>query len=83
MFSSNQEFYTYIESLMEKLDEANERQWSSTFRDALAISSLPGEILGKLWLTLREFQATEIPQRLGIKNEIQEVTESLGKIIGH
>lgn len=83
MFSSNQELYVYIELLIKKLDNANEALWSLSFREALAISSLPGEVLGKLWLTLREFQTTKIPKQLGIKDEIQKLTEDLGKVLGN
>jgi hypothetical protein len=83
MFSSNQEFYEYIEKLIQRLDGANEKKWSAEFNNALAFSSLPGEVLGKLWLTLRNFQTTKIPKELGMKDEIEKVIESLGKILGN
>jgi len=38
--------------------------------DAMAISSLPGVVLAELWMRLREFEGTWIPQQLGLTGEI-------------
>ena len=81
MFSNNQEFYAYIEALCQKLTLANEEKWSKALRDAMAISSLSGEVLGELRLTLKKLQETQIPLRLGIKDEIRDIIRGLDKIL--
>jgi hypothetical protein len=77
MFSNNQEFYAYIRSLVDELEAIGEKQWSIDFRNALSISSASGEVFGELWLTLKKFRSTKIPQKLGIQDEIEKVIKEL------
>lgn len=83
MFSSNREIYHFVGTIIEKLDEIQEKQWSSAFRNALSISSVEGEILGETWLTLKSFQKTEFPERFNIKNEVVEAIKVVGKALGN
>lgn len=83
MFSSNREIYEFIGIIINKLDKIQERQWSSAFRNALSVSSIEGEILGEIWLTLKSFQKTEFPEELDIKNEVVEAIKVIGKALGN
>jgi uncharacterized membrane-anchored protein YjiN (DUF445 family) len=83
MFSSNHELYNYVEALISKLDEENEEKWSKRFEDALRISSLPGEILGELLKTMRDFRCTEIPNKIKINKEIDRIIIMLEKTLNH
>jgi hypothetical protein len=81
MFANNQELFEYIENLIKKLNENNEKTWGEALTNALRISSLPGEVLGQIWLTLKEFNCTEVPKRLKMKKELQLLIVELEKAI--
>jgi hypothetical protein len=51
MFTNNTELFIFIKDLMEKLQSIQENDWSDTFKNAIAISFMPGEILGEVRLT--------------------------------
>jgi uncharacterized protein (TIRG00374 family) len=76
-FSNNDEFYAFIESLIEKLKEEKQFDWATKIENALRISALPGEIFGELRLRMIELQQTDIPSRLGIKHNIRIAIKTL------
>jgi len=76
-FSNNDEFYAFIESLIEKLKEEKQFDWATKIENALRISALPGEIFGELRLRMFELQQTDIPSQLGIKHNIRIVIKTL------
>ena len=77
MFANNRELFDFIRSLVERLDAAGEFQWSASFRDAMNISFMPGEVLGELRYTLRNFRMTKIPEQLNLLKEIDAALSSL------
>jgi uncharacterized protein (TIRG00374 family) len=76
-FSNNEEFYIFIEALIIKLRDENQVGWATKLENALRISALPGEIFGELRLNLVELQKTDIPNQLGIQNNIQSAVNAL------
>ncbi len=81
MFSSNEEFYKYIDTLIERLDDAGEPAWASVLRDAKANGSTGSEVLGNILLALRKFRASAIPRKLRMQAEIRSVTADLGRVV--
>ena len=76
-FSNNDEFYTFIKSLILKLKDKNQIDWAIKLENALRISSLPGEIFGELRLNLLELQKTDIPGQLDIQHDIRSAIQAL------
>jgi uncharacterized membrane-anchored protein YjiN (DUF445 family) len=81
MFSSNQEVYNYIDALIQRLNEAGETGWALELKDAMRKGSTGNEVLGDIWLKLKEFLASKTPARLGMQDEIARVTKDLGKTL--
>ncbi|HEU0296346.1 MAG TPA: hypothetical protein VFR47_26655 [Anaerolineales bacterium] len=81
MFANNRELFDFIRSLVEKLDTIEENQWSSSFKDAMNISFMPGEVLGELRGTLRNFKETKFPKQLNVETEIEAALESLDEAL--
>jgi len=81
MFSSNQEFYKYIETLIAKLDKSGEAEWASALRNATGNGSTGSEVLGNILLALKKFQASKVPRNLGMQGEIRAVTMDLGRVL--
>ncbi len=77
MLSSNKELFDFINKLIIKLQEINEENWSKAFKNAMAISFMPGEILGEIRLTLTNFKNTDLPKQLKIEEEINDAIKSL------
>ncbi len=80
-FSSNEEFYKYIHTLIGRLNDAGEPAWASALREAMANGSTGSEVLGNILLALRKFRASPIPRRLGMQGEIRSVTADLGRVV--
>ena len=76
-FSNSEELYIFIESLIVRLRDENQAGWATKLEKALHISTLPGEILGELRLNLVELQKTNIPNQLGVQNNIQSAINAL------
>ena len=72
MISSNTELYDAVEKLSKALQDAGQQQWCESLKDAMSISSVPGEILGEIRLQLRNLRKTEIPNRLGLTPQLFE-----------
>ncbi len=81
MFSSNQEFYGYIDKLIARLSESGEAEWASSLRDAKANGSTGSEVLGNILLALKRLDASKVPRRLGMQGEIRAIIADLGRIL--
>ena len=81
MFSSNQEFYKYIETLIAKLDKSGEAEWASALRNAMGNGCTGSEVLGTILLALKKFQASKVPHKLGMQGEIRAVITDVGKVL--
>ena len=81
MFSSNQEFYKYVETLIAKPNASDEPDWASALKDAMANGSTGNEVLGNILLALKKLQASKVPRKLGMQGEIRAVTTDLGRVL--
>ncbi len=81
MFSNNKELFDFISSLIKKLQEINEDNWSQAFKNAMAISFMPGEILVEIRLTLMNFKNTDLPKQLNLEQEINGAIKSLDQAL--
>ncbi len=81
MFSSNEEFYQYIDTLIARLNEAGEPAWASALRDAKANGSTGSEVLGNILLALKKLRASTVPRKLGLQSEIRQITADLGRVV--
>jgi hypothetical protein len=83
MFSSNEEFYAYIDKLIGRLDGAGEAAWAAALRDAKANGSTGNEVQGNILLALKKLRASKAPRTLGIEKEIRAVTADLSRALKH
>lgn len=77
MFTSNKDLFDFINNLIKRLQAIGENDWSDAFKNAMLISFMPGELLGEVRLTLRNFQETDIPKQLNLEREIKAAIEAL------
>lgn len=82
MITNNAELYSAVKALSTTLHDAGYEQWSADLTDALAISTLPGEILGETRLQLQKLKLSKLPKVLGIKGQVDEALSYLNKILG-
>lgn len=83
MFSNNKEFFAFINSLIKKLDAAEEKEWSSSFKRAMGMSQVPGEVFGALRIVMRDFNKSQVPAKLNMEEEIKTTLETLEGIFKH
>jgi hypothetical protein len=77
MISDYNELIDFIDQLIRKLEDVEEFQWCSAFREALNISFMQGEVLAALRYTMKKFQETELPQQMNIATEIDNAVDNL------
>jgi hypothetical protein len=82
MVSNNNELYDAIQALIRQLTSAGEEKWSAAMRDALSISSVPGEVLGETRLQLQQLRASPIVAQLHLEQQIDEGIRYLNDILG-
>lgn len=81
MFNNNKDLFNFIMELRERLQEIGEDDWSNIFKNAMSISFMPGELLGEMRLTLRNFQKTEIPKHLNLEREVKAALDALDQAL--
>lgn len=81
MIQSNKDLYQEINNIIEVLKSSNDQVFSQKLDDALSISTIPTEILGECRLTLLELKKTNLPEKLNIKNDIEELLRYLNQIL--
>lgn len=77
-----QEVYSTVRILIQKLNQAGEKEWAERLYNALVISSSQLEILGMIRLQLRNLKKTELPARLEVQPEVNAVISAIDKIYG-
>ena len=82
-FSNNSDLFQFINTLIDELKKNQEPHWVSEFENAMAVSFMPGELLGALRLTLLKFQKTKIPKKLKLSKDIQEAIRVLDEALGY
>lgn len=81
MFSSNEEFFTFVRDLQQRLLEHGEDSYALELRASLS-SSVLSEIFGRVRACLRELQQVGVAKRLGISEQIEQVIDSLNTQLG-
>jgi hypothetical protein len=81
MFKNNKELFDFINDIITRLQATGEDGWSNAFKNAMAISFMPGELLGEVRLTLGNFQKTDIPTRLNLEREMEAAIEALDQTL--
>jgi hypothetical protein len=79
---SNLELYASVDAIISRLRLAGEEDWALEFKKAMYSDSMAGEILGKLRLKFIQFQATNIPKRLGLTKDTEIALNYLDKTLG-
>ncbi len=80
-FGNNDEFFDVIRKIIKILHGNSENSYAEQLYDALTISSVPGEIFGKIRLTLQNIP-TEITLNLNIYDDINECLKAVDEILG-
>lgn len=77
MLGENADLYATVKSLSQELHQAGEEEWSRALRDAMSISTVPGEILGELRLQLQRLGRSDVSERLQLRGRIDEALRYL------
>ena len=80
--TSNQDLYALVRSLIDHLEDAGERTWATELRDAMASSSLAGEVLGELRVALIALERESVASRLGVQDEVGSAVGYIDTMIG-
>jgi hypothetical protein len=82
MFSSNEEFYQFIDSIIDILHKDGQSDWGLAFENALRAGTMSGEVLGQIRICLTKFNMTDLPRKYKLENKIDESLNSLNKLLG-
>ena len=82
MIHSNQDLYRIVEKLARRLEETGEIGEAGALRDAMSISSVPGEVLEEVRAALQRIRRTtpygSPDVRADVEDAIRYVTAVLG-----
>lgn len=81
MISSNQDLYKELEKLTIQLESIGGKAQSEKLKDAMAISSVPGEILGEIRRELRQLSKTDLGKKTELTETIQDMLSYLDGIL--
>jgi hypothetical protein len=79
---NNEEFFNFIEKLVEELETKGEEYTVEAIRSAEEISTVTGEVLGALRLELRKLCDKKIYLHLNSKAEVEQALNYLDKVLG-
>ena len=86
MIANNQELYTAVQATCAKLKSGGLESEAEKLHDALTTSTVPGEILGELKLTLDEIVKRKVlPLELAteIQEELRYLSNALNQRVTH
>lgn len=72
MITTNQELYGVVREIIEALKNAGEAELASDLHGALAISSLPGEVLGETRFQLERVKRSKVADRVDLRRAVDE-----------
>lgn len=81
MISLISELYKEMNKIIGILKSSGNAGFSEKLSDALSISTIPSEVLGESRLALIELSKTDLPEKLNIKNEVDESLKYLNDIL--
>jgi hypothetical protein len=79
---TNQELYEAVRVIVDLLRDAGEQALAEDLRSALAISSLPGEILGEIRMTLQRLGSHPVYGKLEIRRRVDEGIDYVNRALG-
>lgn len=81
MISNNADLYETVKDLTVELRNAGEEQWSAALDDALSISTVGGEVLGKTRLQLKRLLSAGVATPLGLGGQVLEALAYLDRTL--
>lgn len=80
--TNNNALYSSVRELCRILEELDASDLASDLRGALSVSSLPGEVLGEIGLSLKRVRDHEAYTRLDIRRRVNEGIAYVNKALG-
>jgi hypothetical protein len=81
VITNNEDLYELIDNLSCRLRDAGETGWSDALKNALSISTVPGEILGETRLQLQKLRKTNLPNQLNLASQINDGVSYIDHIL--
>jgi len=78
MISNNKELFERIKTLSQELRKKKKAELANKLNTAITISTLPGEILGEVRLTLDKIKEADVYDENSIKEIVDESLKYLG-----
>lgn len=82
MLRNNDDLYMLVRELCRILSDLGGQELSEDLRDALSISSLPGEVLGEILLSLKRVRAHSIYAQCSVQGRVDEGIEYVRRVLG-
>jgi hypothetical protein len=82
MIRSNQELYGIVTELAKQLGDIGEGRLATGLRDALTVSTLPGEVLGEVRMELQRAVASSAYYRLDIRSRVDDSLRYIDSVLG-
>lgn len=81
MISNNKDLFVQVDKLIKHLEKMGLTMLSAELRDALRMSTLPGEILGELRIVLKKTYGSNELGREQIRNNINEMVNYIDSVL--
>ena len=77
---NSQELYNHVQALIEKMKGT---EWGERLENASLGGATSNEILGRLRLELLNMQGKDIPQKVGVDDEVNNIIKSIDGLLGY
>ena len=81
MISGNHELYRTVERICQSLDESGERQVAGSLRDAMSISSIPGEVLEEIGAALNDVRRTRAYESPDMRTDVEDAINYIDRVL--
>lgn len=82
MIHSNQDLFRLVERLVQQLEDAGDSQEAMALRDAMSISSVPGEVLEEVRAALERVRGTTRYASAGVQADVEDAVRYITRILG-
>lgn len=79
---SNQELFALVRELAGTIDNLGGPDTAKPLREALSISTLPGEVIGEVRIPLRHLRSLGVCQRQDVLHRIDQAIAYIGQAFG-
>jgi glycogen debranching enzyme len=80
--AGNQDLYVAVRETVAALRDARESELASELLNALAISTMPGEILGEIRLVLQRVRAHPVYKSLDVRRRVDDGIDYVDRVLG-